>query len=138
MAGVSRERLAALLDSPVFAAVATIQPDGRPQQSVVWIRRDGEDLLFMIGVGSRKERNLRRDPRVSVLVSPPDEPYTYAAISGVATFEPERSVELRDELAVKYVGVTYPEHVARTPEAARGLGPITAVRVTPHRIAGRL
>ena len=138
MPRVSQEKLHDLLDSPVFATVATIQPDGRPQLSVVWVRRDGDDVLFMIGIGSRKERNIRRDPRVSVLVSPPDEPYTYAAVHGVATFEPERAVELRDELAVKYIGVTYPEHVRRTPEAAAGLGSITAVRLTPQKLAGRL
>jgi PPOX class probable F420-dependent enzyme len=138
MSGVSVERLRAVLDSPVFATVATIQPDGTPQQSVVWVERDGDDLLFMVGVGSRKERNLRRDPRVSVLVCPPEAPYGYAAIRGSASFEPESSARLRDQLAVKYVGRTYAEHVARTPEARAGLGEVVAVRVTPERIAGRL
>ena len=136
--GVSVERLRAVLDSPVFATVATIQPDGTPQQSVVWVERDGDDVLFMVGVGSRKERNLRRDPRVSVLVCPPSAPYGYAAIRGSASFEPELSARLRDQLAVKYVGSTYAEHVERTPEAQAGLGEVVAVRVTPERIAGRL
>jgi PPOX class probable F420-dependent enzyme len=138
MSGVSTQRLRELLDSRVFATVATIQPDGSVQQSVVWVTRDGEDVLFMIGVGSRKERNLRRDPRVSVLVFPPDEPYSYAAIRGTATFDPAASDRLRDELSLKYIGTTFAEHVEATPEARAGLGETVAVRVTPAVVAGRL
>jgi len=135
---VSMTKLADLLDSPVFAMVATIQPDGSPQQSVVWVQRDGADVLFMSAIGSRKERNLRRDPRVSVLVSPPDAPYTYAAIRGIATFESAEVHRLRDALALKYVGKTYAQHIADTPEAGADTREITTVRVTPTKIAGRL
>jgi PPOX class probable F420-dependent enzyme len=134
--GVSPERLRAVLDSPIFATVATIQPDGTPQQSVVWVERDGDDVLFMVGIGSRKERNLRRDPRASVLVCPPEAPYGYAAIRGRAVFEPALSERLRDVLAIKYIGVPYAEHVARTPEAEAG--DVVAVRLVPERTAGRL
>jgi PPOX class probable F420-dependent enzyme len=136
VSGVSAGRLREVLDSPIFATVATIQPDGTPQQSVVWVERDGDDVLFMVGIGSRKERNIRRDPRVSVLVCPPDAPYGYAAIRGRAVFEPALSDRLRDDLTKKYVGVTYAEHVARTPEAEAG--DAIAVRLVPERTAGRL
>jgi PPOX class probable F420-dependent enzyme len=138
MSGVSTQRLQKVLDSRVFATVATIQPDGSVQQSVVWVKRDGDDVLFMIGVGSRKERNLRRDPRVSLLVFPPDAPYSYAALRGTATFDHEASERLRDELSLKYIGKTFAEHVEDTPEARAGLGETVAVRVTPHTVAGRL
>jgi PPOX class probable F420-dependent enzyme len=138
MSGVSAEKLRGVLDSPVFAAVATIQPDGSAQQSVVWVKRDGDDILFMIGLGSRKERNLRRDPRVSVLVCPPDAPYGYAAVRGRVTFEPALSHRLRDELSIKYIGKTYAEHVRDTPEAGAGGDDVIAVRVTPDTVAGRL
>jgi PPOX class probable F420-dependent enzyme len=137
MSGVSAERLHEVLDSPIFATVATVQPDGTPQQSVVWVERDGDDVLFMVGIGSRKERNLRRDPRVSVLVCPPAAPYGYAAIRGTAMFEPALTQRLRDELTLKYVGRTYAEHVEQTPEADAG-AEVVAVRVRPGRIAGRL
>jgi PPOX class probable F420-dependent enzyme len=100
--------------------------------------RDGDDVLFMIGVGSRKERNLRRDPRVSVLVFPPDAPYSYAAIRGTATFDPAAGRRLRDELSLKYIGKTFAEHVESTPEAKVGLAETVAVRVTPAAVAGRL
>lgn len=61
-------------DNPVFATLATIQPDGSPQLSVVWIKRDGDDLLFSTVVGRRKERNLSRDPRVTVMINPQTRP----------------------------------------------------------------
>lgn len=138
MSGVSTQRLQEVLDSRIFATVATIQPDGSVQQSVVWVTRDGDDVLFMIGVGSRKERNLRRDPRVSVLVFPPDAPYSYAAIRGTATFDPAAGLRLRDELSLKYIGKTFAEHVEATPEAKVGLAETVAVRVTPDTVAGRL
>jgi PPOX class probable F420-dependent enzyme len=136
MSGVSADRLHEVLDSPIFATVATIQPDGTPQQSVVWVERDGDDVLFMVGIGSRKERNLRRDPRASVLVCPPEAPYGYAAIRGRAVFEPALSERLRDDLTIKYIGMPYAEHVERTPEAEAG--EVVAVRLIPDRTAGRL
>ncbi|CAO0828061.1 PPOX class F420-dependent oxidoreductase OS=Streptomyces microflavus OX=1919 GN=HUT09_19225 PE=4 SV=1 [Streptomyces microflavus] len=60
-----------LLDTPVFVNIATIQPDGSPQVSPVWVTRDGDDVLISTTVGRRKETNLRRDPRVTVVVQPP-------------------------------------------------------------------
>jgi hypothetical protein len=75
---------------------------------------------------------------VSVLVCPPEAPYSYAAIRGRAVFEPALTERLRDDLSIKYVGRTYAEHVERTPEAKAGLGEVVAVRVRPEKIAGRL
>lgn len=136
--GVSPAKLRELLDSPVFAMVATIQPDGSPHQSVVWVRRDGDDVLFFCAVGSRKEQNLRRDPRVSLLVSPPDAPYTYAAIHGTATFDSVPAHELREELTLKYVGKSYGQHIRDTPAAGADRREITVVRVTSKKVVGRL
>jgi PPOX class probable F420-dependent enzyme len=135
--GVSPAKLRRLLDRPVFATVATVQPDGSPHQSVVWVTRDGDDVLFAVAVGSRKERNLRRDPRVSVLLTPPEAPYTYAAVHGSATMREDAADALRDALAVKYTGMSYAEH---HPEAAARHGEVamTAVRVIPERVVGRL
>jgi hypothetical protein len=72
-----------------------------------------------------------------VLLSPPDEPYTFAAINGTATMRAEGASELRDALAVKYTGQTYAEG---NPDAAARYGDadMVVVRVTPERIAGRL
>jgi len=98
------DRAKALVDAREYATIATIQPDGGPQLSVVWITRDGDDLLFSTIEGRRKYRNLVRDPRVTVLVSPRDDPYTYVEVRGTASMTREGGVALIDALAQKYHG----------------------------------
>ncbi|MFG2138565.1 PPOX class F420-dependent oxidoreductase [Streptomyces sp. NPDC048650] len=128
------EKLKEALDARVFVTVATLQPDGSPHQSVVWMGRDGGDLFFVTGVDKLKVRNLRRDPRLSVAVNPPDEPYGYAVISGTARFESAGSRRRMDELAVKYTDKTYAEH---HPESYATLPELVTVHLTPEKIAAR-
>ncbi|WP_306333769.1 PPOX class F420-dependent oxidoreductase [Streptomyces sp. KL118A] len=109
MSAALSDDLKALLDTPVFITVATIQPDGSPQVSPVWVKRDGDEVLFSTTVDRRKEKNLRRDPRVTVLVQPFDAPYTYAEIRGTAEMTTEGGQELIDELSMKYTGKKYAE-----------------------------
>ena len=59
-----------LVDGRNYAVLATVNPDGSPQTSVVWVGRDGGDLLFSTVEGRVKHRNMVRDPRVSVTVIP--------------------------------------------------------------------
>jgi PPOX class probable F420-dependent enzyme len=131
---VLSDQLKKVLDSKVFVALATLQPDGSPQVSPVWVKRDGEDLLISTTVDRRKTKNIRRDPRVTVLVQPADEPYTYAELRGTASLTTEGGQELIDELAHKYVGKSYAEfNPAADQDAER-----VVVRVTVRRTAGRL
>src|SRR5579859_4466940 len=51
-----------------YAVLATVNPDGSPHTSVMWVGRDGDDLLFSTLEGRVKHRNMLRDPRVSVTV----------------------------------------------------------------------
>jgi PPOX class probable F420-dependent enzyme len=74
-----------LIDAPNFAVVATLNDDGSPQTSVLWITRDGDDLLFCTVRGRRKERNLARDPRISVTVIDSSDGYSYAELRGTVT-----------------------------------------------------
>jgi PPOX class probable F420-dependent enzyme len=94
----------AWIDAHEFATIATIQPDGQPQLSVVWIARDGDDLLVSTVKGRRKHLNLERDPRVTVLVYPRNSPYTYVEIRGTATMSEEGGRELIDRLNAAYTG----------------------------------
>jgi PPOX class probable F420-dependent enzyme len=96
----------ALVDAREYATLATIEPDGRPQLSVVWITRDGDDLLVSTIEGRRKHGNLLRDPRVTVLISPRDDPYTYVEVRGTAAMSREGGVALIDALANKYHGAS--------------------------------
>ncbi|MDH6143226.1 PPOX class probable F420-dependent enzyme [Kitasatospora sp. GP30] len=121
-------------DNPVFATLATIQPDGSPQLSVVWIKRDGDDLLFSTVVGRRKERNLSRDPRVTVMINPPNAPYTYAEIRGEATMTTEGGPGLIDELSRKYTGKDYAEFNPASADDPQRV----VVRITPRKVVGSL
>jgi PPOX class probable F420-dependent enzyme len=94
----------AMLDAPEFATIATIQPE--PQLSVVWIERDGDDVLVSTIRGRQKFRNIERDPRVTVLVYPKDRPYEYVEIRGRATMTDEGGRELIDRLCTAYTGGT--------------------------------
>ncbi|WEB41028.1 PPOX class F420-dependent oxidoreductase [Streptomyces yunnanensis] len=132
MSATLSDSLKKLLDSPVFVMVGTIQPDGSPQLSPVWVKRDGDDLLISTTVGRRKEKNLRRDPRVSVVVQPFDAPYTYAEIRGEATLSTEGGQQLIDELSRKYTGKAYAEFNADAVNDAERV----VVRITPRKVVG--
>ena len=78
------QRAREMFEGPNFATVATLQPDGRPQTSVVWVRTDGDDVLFSTIKGRRKYENMVRDPRLSVLVFAAADPYSYTEVRGTA------------------------------------------------------
>jgi PPOX class probable F420-dependent enzyme len=93
------------LDGPEFATIATILPDGQPHLSVVWVERDGDDVLVSTVKGRRKHLNLSADPRATVLVYPKDNPYSYVEIRGTTTMTDEGGRDLIDRLARKYRGL---------------------------------
>ncbi|MCF4136202.1 PPOX class F420-dependent oxidoreductase [Streptomyces sp. Tue 6430] len=128
------DSLKSLLDSPVFITVATIQPDGSPQVSPVWVKRDGDDVLFSTTVDRRKYKNLARDPRVTFVVQPADSPYTYAEVRGTAEMTTDGARELIDELSVKYTGKRYADfNPASVDDAER-----VVVRIKARKVVGGL
>lgn len=128
------DNLKQLLDSPVFVTMATVQPDGSPQLSPVWVKRDGDDVLISTTIDRRKAMNLKRDPRVTVLVQPSDAPYTYAEIRGTAQLITEGAQDLINELSVKYTGKQYAEFNPASSQDA----PRVIVRVAPRKIVGSI
>jgi PPOX class probable F420-dependent enzyme len=98
------EKVKAWFDSAEYATIATIEPDGRPQLSVVWVSRDGDDILVSTTEGRRKHSNMVRDPRATVLLWPKESPYTYVEVRGTVTMTSEGGRELIDALAKKYTG----------------------------------
>ncbi|WP_327269135.1 PPOX class F420-dependent oxidoreductase [Streptomyces sp. NBC_01218] len=134
MSAALSDEIKKLLDTPVFVNIATIQPDGSPQVSPVWVTRDGDDVLISTTVGRRKEKNLRRDPRVTVLLQPFDAPYSYAEIRGEATLSTEGGQELIDQLSRKYTGKGYAEFNPDSVDDAERV----VVRITPRKVVGRI
>jgi PPOX class probable F420-dependent enzyme len=95
----------ALVDGPPVAALTTIMRDGYPQTSVVWCDFDGEYVRVNTMRGFAKERNMRRDPRVTLLCFDPREPLRYLEIRGrVVEMTEEGAGRHLDRLASKYIG----------------------------------
>jgi PPOX class probable F420-dependent enzyme len=94
----------ALLDGRNYAVLATINPDGSPQTSVMWVGREGNDLLFSTVEGRVKHRNMRRDPRVSVTVIDSSDPENYAELRGRVSMTPDVGRALDTRLSWKYDG----------------------------------
>ncbi|MGW7252876.1 PPOX class F420-dependent oxidoreductase [Streptomyces sp. NPDC054834] len=134
MPAVLSDRLKALLDGPVFVVLGTIQPDGSPQLSPVWAKRDGDDVLISTTVDRRKAKNLDRDPRADVVVQDPESPYEYAEIRGTAETTTEGGQALIDELSLKYTGKPYAEFNPASAQDAERL----VVRIRPRKVVGSL
>ena len=94
----------ALVDGKNYAILATINPDGSPQTSVLWIGRDGNDLLFSTVAGRVKHRNMERDPRVSVTVLDSADPENYVELRGVVSMTRDVGRALDTLLSWKYDG----------------------------------
>jgi PPOX class probable F420-dependent enzyme len=115
-----------LLDGRNFATVATLNSDGAPQTSVVWVTRDADTVLFSTTAGRRKARNLARDPRISLTVVDSANPYRSVEIRGVAELSEDPGKTLPALLSHKYLGEDPP---AEGPEVLRLI-----VRVRPQRV----
>jgi PPOX class probable F420-dependent enzyme len=117
-----------LLDGPNYAVLATVNPDGSPQTSVMWVGRDEADLLFSTVEGRVKHRNMLRDPRVSVTVIDSSDPENYVELRGRVSMTPDIGRRLDTRLSWKYDGWDPGED---RPGAVR-----VAVRMVVERAAG--
>jgi PPOX class probable F420-dependent enzyme len=124
MADVLSEKARALIARPVLASLATLNPDGSPQITPLWVDLDGDDVVFNTSQGRKKARNLERDGRVAVTVIDPDDQYNVVAFRGTVTDVTTDGADAHiDALAKKYLGVdTYP---MRSDDEVR-------IRVTVH------
>jgi PPOX class probable F420-dependent enzyme len=93
-----------LVDGRNYAVLGTVNRDGSPQTSVVWVGRDGEDLLFSTVAGRRKHRNMLRDPRVSLSVIDSEDPENYIELRGRVTIAPDPDRKVDTWLSWKYDG----------------------------------
>ncbi|GAA2644388.1 PPOX class F420-dependent oxidoreductase [Paractinoplanes durhamensis] len=108
--------------------LSTVNGDGSVQSTVVWVKRDGDDLLFSTIRGRVKTRNMERDPRVSLCAYDPANPYVYFTVEGTVGLDEAGGDALIDELSRKYDGKAW----TPTPDAVR-----VVCRVTPSRVISR-
>lgn len=118
----------ALLHEPVIADLATVDDDGSPHLTPVWVDVEGDELVVNTVEGRAKTRNLRRSAKVAVSVVDPKDPYRVVALQGrVADITTDDADAHIDRLARKYLGVdTYP---MRQPGEKR-----VKVRIRPTRV----
>jgi len=93
-----------LLDGKNYAVLATVNHDGSPQTSVIWVGRDGRDVVFSTVEGRVKHRNMVRDPRVSISVIDSADPENYVELRGRVSMTPDVGRQLDTELSWKYDG----------------------------------
>ncbi len=98
-----------LLDGTSLAHLATVLPDGSPHTVPVWVGTHGDRIVFLTGPGSRKARNLRRDPRVALSLTPPDNPFQPVFVRGrvIEWLDGDAGWRIVDQLSTKYTGAPY-------------------------------
>ncbi len=123
-----------ILDGPHLSVLATTDPDGKPQTSVILVKRDGNDILFSTVKGRRKTTNMSRNPRVNLLIHglPVDRPNyagdgpNYATISGTAELTDDPDGTFHQEMYDLHMG-------GATPPPEPGAQRVT-VRIVPRAI----
>jgi PPOX class probable F420-dependent enzyme len=88
---------------PVVVALATVNPDGQPQVTPVWVDYDGQHVIVNTARGRQKDRNMEERPQVTVMALDPDNPYRWIEVRGVIEAIDEASgVEVINRLSAKY------------------------------------
>lgn len=94
-----------LVDCPAVAVLTTVSTDGYPHTSVVWCDFDGEYLRINTMRGFVKDRNMRRNPRVTLLCFDPRKPLRYLEVRGrVIEITETGARQHLDHLASRYAG----------------------------------
>lgn len=94
-----------LIDGPRVAALSTVMPDGSPQTTAVWCSFDGTHVLVNCMRGFSKERNMRRNPKVTLLCYDPRRPLRSLEVRGtVAEMTEDGARDHLDRLATHHLG----------------------------------
>jgi len=119
-----------ILESESYAHLATVLPDGTPHVTPVWVDHENREyVLVNTARGRRKERNIRRNPKVGVSVLDPTDPYRYVSVRGEATLTEDGARDHIDRLANRYFGVDeYPHHGEES-------GPRVIVRIPAETVS---
>ena len=110
-----------LIDGPVLVTFTTIMPDGQPQSTIVWCNSDDDHILVNSVAGRRKDKNIRRDPRVTIMALDPKDAYGWLEVRGIV------------EEITEVGGVDHIDELARLYENT----PAFYGYVTPNRVANQ-
>jgi PPOX class probable F420-dependent enzyme len=121
------EKARKFLEQPFVGEVTTLRADGSPHSTVVWVDTDTDVVMFNTAVGRAKERHLRKDPRVALIVVDPENAYRWVSLNGTAELTTEGADAQIDKLAKKYLGQD--EYPWRNPEEER-----ITVKIRPEHV----
>jgi PPOX class probable F420-dependent enzyme len=120
-----------LFQKKAFAHLATVNADGTPQVTPVWVDFDGTHVRFNTAKGRVKDKNLRRNPKVALAIMDPDNPYRYVRVTGRVVEVTEQGADQHiDALAKKYLGQD--QYPFRQPGEVRVL-----YKILPEKLAGQ-
>ena len=128
MATIPASHADLLTTKKAFANVSTLNTDGSPQVTPVWVDFDGTNVVIDTAKGRVKANNLAREPRVAISIADPDNPYRYLGIQGRVIEMTEAGGDAHiDKMAMKYMGkASYPY---RTPTEVRLI-----VKIAPEKV----
>ena len=114
------------------AKVATVINDGQPHVMPVWFVLDGEQIVFTTGATSIKGRNLRRDPRIALVVEDDEPPFAFVHVRGRVTIHEDLDelLQFATEIGGRYMGEARAEEFGQRNAVPGEL----LVRVTPERV----
>ena len=135
MSAVIPENLQELLRQPIVVAFATVNPDGQPQVTPVWASLEGDEVWINSAVGRRKDKNVRANPKVTVLAIDPQNSFNWVEIRGevVAFDESEAALAHINKLSGIYAGND--DYYSFNPEG-RGKERRVIYKIKPTRVNG--
>ncbi len=129
MAEIIPEKYLDLFKKPAFAHLATLMHDGSPQVTPVWVDYDEKYVRVNSALGRVKDKNMRRDPRVSLSIQDPENPYRYLEIRGkVVEITQNGADDHINKLSQKYLGK--PVYPYRKPGEVR-----VVYKIEPQKIS---
>ena len=121
-----------LLDGPAVAVLTTLFASGEPHSTVMWFRFADDVVRMTAPASALKARHIANDPRVSVVVTDPENPYAYVTVRGQASLvrdDAAARAELR-RIAARYIGERADSYVDSLSAEPRILIEIHATRVS--------
>jgi PPOX class probable F420-dependent enzyme len=115
--GELKEKERQFLEQPYVGVLTELREDGSPHSTVVWVDVEDGKVSFNTARGRAKPNHLERDPRASLLVLDPEDPYKWVAVSGRTELTEAGADEQIDKLAKKYLGKD--EYPWRNPDETR-------------------
>jgi PPOX class probable F420-dependent enzyme len=122
-----------LVEKPVYVTLTTVLPDGQPQSSIVWWDSEDDYIIVNTARGRQKEKDMARNPKVTILAMDPTNPYRWMEVRGVVEeMTEEGGAEGIEKLSWKYQNQKY--YGGYAPEERRNQETRVRVKIRPTKV----